>query len=1079
MGKGRVISLNELPPAGDDPARGKLAINDTQAQVLEAMHVGSRAGVYVIGPFPTRVNFASQQMRAFNLVWALTDNDGPVNSDAKVAVIGAGLAGLTAAAALHRRGVEAHVFEQRGDLMPLQRGTTSRYVNPTLNYWPQVEFGPATSFPFLNWGADVCERIISAVETEWRRDFAQAVPVHTQSTVLGIQPHSNQFVLELDGGDYKKGYSTVIVAVGFGLEAPVKGALAPSYWQDVDTRVVRSSSSGDFVISGGGDGGILEVLRLAYGDFEQGQLTARVTRWANRTAAREVIAEAEMDAAQILDDHERAKALGMVYLTMDLDPELEAFLDAKLARGSKVTLIVRGGSAFTLESAPVHRLMLAHAIRRQRVSVHLGDFAVDENGAATRVDKDGNLLEAYPGRPYVVRHGPAGELGRLLTEPERRVLAKPQSVLSPYQFRPLWPPGYFARTGASSQQEQEEMFETLKALRPSLLREYPGLMHVQLGKSGDELVCQFVVDRNSSAFRDDEAPRMLLGKRVEILRQGWTFGQAGQMAARSGAAGEGGRRPLRAGDLIQASKARPAGGGSGVIGCFVQRHRDDVAFALTAGHVLGEDAGTEVYATGPEVIEWRLVGTVAPRSREVWDDVAAIQLIDDVAFEVASEDGSARITPTLGLLGETVHRVGRDGQRIEAMVTALAAGVRFRVNGDEKVLPEAVVVSQAGAPFAQPGDSGTIVRREDNSIIGVIVAANDDAVFVGPIKGAVSEVGGAIAGAGRAGAPLIAEPSTPVRFGVVGEVIEPAAAKEMVAQELDLAAIREERDRLRELLHSDWLADADTAGVLWRPLIRELDLTAPVQLTVKHRLRESRFFLHSESDFMDLAKAAEFAERRLFYVPIFMGITPRLWRRFASALEGSYAAPGIRVHAELGTSPQLRLAAREYANVAKGRPLSLHAAVLTLDLVALTAGPGVLQSLSGPSDVAGLPDLGFDVWRVGHPEPAETYASAIEPAIYSLEGWEGSSNDPLPRRRDVAVEISRRLGRAWAPLLEEMLRGHLVTLGTAMIVQGFFAELGFDFGQVQASKPENLRRARAAYSERAARRATGILPSDG
>jgi threonine dehydrogenase-like Zn-dependent dehydrogenase len=45
------------------------------------------------------VNFAAQQNRALNLIWALA-KDGRLQPDDRVAVIGAGLTGLTAAAGL-------------------------------------------------------------------------------------------------------------------------------------------------------------------------------------------------------------------------------------------------------------------------------------------------------------------------------------------------------------------------------------------------------------------------------------------------------------------------------------------------------------------------------------------------------------------------------------------------------------------------------------------------------------------------------------------------------------------------------------------------------------------------------------------------------------------------------------------------------------------------------------------------------------------------------------------------------------------------------------------------------------------
>jgi hypothetical protein len=57
--------------------------------ILKAATVPGFKNVYAIGPFGNRVNFASQQRRALNLVWAL-EEVGEVLEGKAVAVIGGG-----------------------------------------------------------------------------------------------------------------------------------------------------------------------------------------------------------------------------------------------------------------------------------------------------------------------------------------------------------------------------------------------------------------------------------------------------------------------------------------------------------------------------------------------------------------------------------------------------------------------------------------------------------------------------------------------------------------------------------------------------------------------------------------------------------------------------------------------------------------------------------------------------------------------------------------------------------------------------------------------------------------------------
>jgi NADPH-dependent 2,4-dienoyl-CoA reductase/sulfur reductase-like enzyme len=87
------------------------------ADVLNNFRVPGRP-LYLIGTFERGVTVYSQQIRAFNLIWALVEHNilecnlqaGP--EDAKrvsVAIIGGGFAGLSAAAALLKKGVRAEI----------------------------------------------------------------------------------------------------------------------------------------------------------------------------------------------------------------------------------------------------------------------------------------------------------------------------------------------------------------------------------------------------------------------------------------------------------------------------------------------------------------------------------------------------------------------------------------------------------------------------------------------------------------------------------------------------------------------------------------------------------------------------------------------------------------------------------------------------------------------------------------------------------------------------------------------------------------------------------------------------------
>ncbi|HSL55866.1 MAG TPA: hypothetical protein VK868_15785 [Pyrinomonadaceae bacterium] len=68
------------------------------SKLIRWMEVPGQPHVFALGNFARQVTFASQQARAFNLIWALF-RENRLAAGQRVAVIGAGLAGLSATVA--------------------------------------------------------------------------------------------------------------------------------------------------------------------------------------------------------------------------------------------------------------------------------------------------------------------------------------------------------------------------------------------------------------------------------------------------------------------------------------------------------------------------------------------------------------------------------------------------------------------------------------------------------------------------------------------------------------------------------------------------------------------------------------------------------------------------------------------------------------------------------------------------------------------------------------------------------------------------------------------------------------------
>jgi glycine/D-amino acid oxidase-like deaminating enzyme len=119
----------------------------------------------VLGCYDSRITFYSQQARALELVYALYDQQN-LTPNARIAVVGGGAGGVTLAAALVLTDPNLTVvlFERADDLLPLQRGSTRRRIDPHIYDWPRDDAEhEAAELPLLDWRADAANQVRQAV----------------------------------------------------------------------------------------------------------------------------------------------------------------------------------------------------------------------------------------------------------------------------------------------------------------------------------------------------------------------------------------------------------------------------------------------------------------------------------------------------------------------------------------------------------------------------------------------------------------------------------------------------------------------------------------------------------------------------------------------------------------------------------------------------------------------------------------------------------------------------------------------------------------------------------------------------
>ncbi|MBV8376473.1 MAG: NAD(P)-binding protein, partial [Verrucomicrobia bacterium] len=91
--------------------------------------------VFAIGCFARYVTLYSQQVRALNLIRALLAT-AVIARGKKLAVIGAGASGLTAAAAAAVKGVNVTVMEELEGILEIQQNNRQRWIHPHIFDWP-------------------------------------------------------------------------------------------------------------------------------------------------------------------------------------------------------------------------------------------------------------------------------------------------------------------------------------------------------------------------------------------------------------------------------------------------------------------------------------------------------------------------------------------------------------------------------------------------------------------------------------------------------------------------------------------------------------------------------------------------------------------------------------------------------------------------------------------------------------------------------------------------------------------------------------------------------------------------------
>jgi len=376
-------------------------------------------GLYILGCLDRRVTLHSQQIRALNLVYSLRQV-GIVAPGSQILVVGGGVAGLTAAAGAARLGMRVTLLEREDELLHLQRNNTKRWIHPHIYDWPAPgATAPDATVPILRWRAasagDVVQQILSGFNALPENE-RKLIDVHLGAEVADLGSGPERRVAWHAKGVYDARVSAVILAVGFGLEREVEGVEVLSYWRDDSLDQAPLKGRGRTLISGTGDGGLVDALRASVRDFRHDAMIDDLVGDRDLEPVKERLLAIE-DTALVQERKKRGSGSELLHdaykqLSEDYANVLSKTVDAKLRRllRKDVTVVLNGRdpTAFSLGASILSRFLISRLHFAFGVRYHPGEPAIKKVSSTYEVRFKVGKPQIFD--RVICRHGPDGAL---------------------------------------------------------------------------------------------------------------------------------------------------------------------------------------------------------------------------------------------------------------------------------------------------------------------------------------------------------------------------------------------------------------------------------------------------------------------------------------------------------------------------------------------------------------------------------------------------------------------------------------------------------------------------------------------
>jgi hypothetical protein len=319
-----------------------------------------------------RVTLYSQQVRALNLVAALI-SEGRLTEGSRVAIIGGGAAGLTAAAAIalaFPKIKTLNVYERMPELLHLQTESSHRYLHPHIYDWPNPDsLNQEAGLPVLDWTAGpagaVAEQILDAF-TQIYGDTPQMQP-RTGCRVERVHEFPGEEmgcrVRAAGHSSSEETYDLALLSIGFGIEQYTDNSINRPYW---DAHLLVGPLRGaadtyDIFVSGNGDGGLVDFMIAAFDGRPHHEIIRLVTERNDMEDVKRVLLEIEAEAwkpGSTVDIYEEYRRR----LPAILPPGFLRIVASALRQNADVWFHTRNEQLFRNDTAVLNRFIVFLAL---------------------------------------------------------------------------------------------------------------------------------------------------------------------------------------------------------------------------------------------------------------------------------------------------------------------------------------------------------------------------------------------------------------------------------------------------------------------------------------------------------------------------------------------------------------------------------------------------------------------------------------------------------------------------------------------------------------------------------------------